>query len=150
MNILSLWRKLSPLPGGKWFFSRLIGFYAPYTGTLPFTVLTLEPGLCRVTLPDCRKVRNHLGSIHAVALMNLGEMTTGVGFFASIPPNARFILKHFEIDYLKKARGRLISEARIPILTDTTQRDIVLTSVIRNSDGETVAEAKVTWRVGPK
>ncbi|MDX1494924.1 MAG: DUF4442 domain-containing protein, partial [Longimicrobiales bacterium] len=58
-RIQSLWRKLSPLPGGKWIFSRILGFMVPYSGTVGATVQELEPGHVRVRVRERRRIRNH-------------------------------------------------------------------------------------------
>ncbi len=107
------WRRLAALPGGKRLFSLVLGRYVPYTGSIGAVIQRLEPGLCVASLPDRRCVRNHLGSIHAMALANLGEMVTGLALMNSLPDSARGILTGFAVDYLKKARGR--ADCRVPL-----------------------------------
>jgi nitronate monooxygenase len=88
-RVRSLWGRLSGLPGGRTLFSFLFGKMAPYTGRLGARVETLEPGFCRVTLRDRRAVRNHLNSIHAMALANLAEAASGLAVVAALPPGVR-------------------------------------------------------------
>ena len=143
------WRRFAPLPGGKWLFSAVLGRYVPYTGSISANVLRLEPGLCVASLRDRRRVRNHLGSIHAMALANLGEMVTGLALMNSLPDRARGILTGFNVDYLKKARGRLTAECRCEIPADNTEREYELTGEIRDAQGDIVSTARARWLVGP-
>lgn len=144
------WRSLSALPGGRWLFSRLLGRVVPYTGTLGACVEQLEPGYCRVRLSDRHRLRNHLRSIHAMALANLGEMVTGLALLNSLPDQARGILTGFQVDYLRKARGTLRAESRCNIPPDNTERDVELTGEIRDAGGEMVARCRARWRIGPE
>ena len=144
-----LWERLSPLPGGKTLFSRAIGFMAPYSGTVGATVVELRPGFSKIQMRDRKKVRNHLNSIHAVALVNLAELATGTAMLSALPSGARGILAGLSIDYLKKARGTLTAECSIEVEDSNERREIPVEGVIRNADGEAVARATARWLVGP-
>ena len=144
------WQRCTSLPGGNWLFSRLLGLRAPYSATLGARVEQLEPGRCVVVLRERRRVRNHLGSVHAMALANLGELATGLALMNSLPNQARGILVGFSVDYLKKARGRLTATCRCEIPSSNLEHEYLLTGEIRNENGDIVAIARARWLVGPE
>ena len=143
------WDKLSKVPGGKRLFSRLVGTLAPYTGTIGAQVVELRPGYCKVEMADRRAVRNHLRSIHAVALVNLAEVATGLAISFGLPTGARGILAGLSIEYLKKARGRLTAECQCAVPESAERREYEIEGRISNAAGEIVARAKARWLIGP-
>lgn len=144
------WQAALSNPGGKWLFSKLLGRIAPYTGSIGAIVQTMEPGRCVVTLTDRRRVRNHLRSVHAIALCNLGEMATGLALMNSLPENTRGILAGLSTEYLKKARGKLTAECRCEIPEDNDEREYKLVGEIRDSENEMVAIVHARWLIGPE
>jgi len=93
-------------------------------------------------------VRNHLGSIHAVALANLAEAASGLALVVGLPPEARAILVRLSVDYLKKARGTLRSECDCEPVTSAEEREVELDSRIYDAAGDVVATGRARWRVG--
>ncbi len=149
--LLSLWQQLSRFPLGRCLFNYGLRWKVPYTGTIKPEVLEMSEGFVRVRMKDRWRVRNHLNSIHAIALMNLGEAASGMAVLSALPKEARSIITHLEIDYLKKARGTLTatSEFSKKITSITENINFEVEAVIRNSENEDVAKVKARWLVGP-
>lgn len=148
-RLIALWRRLHDKPGGTWLFNRLLGRMVPYTGALGARVVQLEPGRAVVELDDRRGVRNHLHSIHAVALANLCELTSGTAMLTALPPGTRGIVTHLEISFLKKARGTITarSELRVPPVTEPTM--MYPEAEVVDAAGDVVARSRVTWKLQP-
>lgn len=142
------WDRFRKLPAGDRLFSWALGRMVPYSGSIGAVVRELSPGRARVELADRRKVRNHLDSIHAVALVNLAELSTGLALNTGLPDNARAILVRLTIDYVKKARGTLTSECAIEPPTTNERREVDVEAVIRDASGDVVAKAAARWLVG--
>lgn len=144
------WNLVAGLPGGKTLFSKMIGRLAPYTGTIDARVTALRPGFCQAVLADHRGVRNHLASVHAVALVNLAELTGNSAVAYTLPDDARFIVAGLSIDYVKKARGTITatSECPVPLTSDRVEYAVPVT--LTDASGDVVARATLRTLVGPK
>jgi acyl-coenzyme A thioesterase PaaI-like protein len=148
--IRGMWDRLSPMPAGKQIFSAMFGRMVPYSGSVSPLVLELAPGRARVAMRDRKAVRNHLNSVHAIALMNLAEMATGLAFAYAMPEGTRSIITSLSIDYLKKARGLLISECDFQLPDFREKGEHLVEVLIRDQEGDVVARAEAKWLVGPK
>ncbi len=144
------WNTMSRIPGGKRAFSRMVGRMAPYTGTVGAEVTELRAGFARGELADRRAVRNHLGSVHAIALANFGEMISGVAMIYSLPADMRAILTGLKVAYLKKARGLLTATCHVDVPTDGKRQEIELLVEIRDAEGQLCCTVKPLWLIGPK
>jgi len=127
----------------------MLGFMIPYTGSIHPLVLELRPGYAKVQMRDRRAVRNHLRSIHAIALMNLGEVTTGLAMTLAMPDGARGIVTGLSMEYLKKARGLLTAECTAPPFDASVSAQHDFRADIVDASGAVVARATAHWLVGP-
>jgi acyl-coenzyme A thioesterase PaaI-like protein len=143
------WTRFRDLPGGPWLFSRIFGFVIPYSGSVSPRIRVLQPGRAVIAMGDRRGVRNHLTSIHAVALTNLAEMTTGLALGYGLPDGMRTILVRVECEFLKKARGTITAASDAPVFTEIVEKEVLVESVLTNEAGDVVAKGRAVWLAGP-
>ena len=149
-QLLKAVKTLSTIPGGHFILSRIIAWKIPYSATIGARVSVLEPGFARLVLKDKKAVRNHLNSIHAVALTNFGELTSGLALITRLPANVRGIVININTEYLKKARDTLIAECRCDPPLVTRDVDYTVEAVIKDHAQDVVAKVRVVWRLGLK
>ena len=139
-ELRSAWTRLGPEG-----FSALLAERVPYSGSVGARVEAFSAdGGVRVSLEDRPELRNHLDCLHAVALLNLGELATGLSLMAALPDGARAILVDLGMQYLRKARGRIQAEAPA---ASVGEGDVDLEADLRDAGGDLVARARARWRV---
>lgn len=150
-RVLRLWRRLDGVPLGRSMFALVLARIVPYSSTTGARVVHLEPGRCRVRLRDRRKVRNHLRSIHAVALTNVGELAGGLAMLTALPPDVRGIVVRLDTSYTKKARGTVYAtcECSVPEVRREEDVEHTVTAVLVDESDDEVARVRATWRLRP-
>jgi acyl-coenzyme A thioesterase PaaI-like protein len=103
-QVLDLWRKTQGIPVvGTRLFSFAFGQKAPYFSSIRPVFTVLEPNHVELVIPKRRRVHNHLGTVHAIALCNGLEAAMGALAEATIPSDKRWIPKGMEVAYTAKA-----------------------------------------------
>ena len=151
-HLVNLHRRFSRWPGGRWLFSRLVCLKAPYFASISPRVERLEPGRCEATLRHRRRVTNHLGTVHAIALCNLAELTGGLATDASLPPSMRWIPRGMEVEYLKKAVGtmRAVATPAEPVVAADQGYVLPVDVVVTDPAGEAVFRARISMWLSPR
>ena len=151
-SVLSLYRRLSRWPAGRWLFARAVCFKAPYFATITPRFVALAPGRCEVRIRDRRRVHNHIGTVHAIALCNLAELAAGVMTDATIPASMRWIPKGMAVEYLKKAVGTMhaVATPEIPVVESAAGYDLPVTVVVTDPTGDAVFRARIAMWVSPR
>ena len=101
--VLDLWKKTSALPLGDRIFSFAFSRKAPYFATIRPRFTVIEPDRAELVIADRRRVHNHIGTVHAIALCNGLEAAMGALAEATIPRDRRWIPKGMEVAYTAKA-----------------------------------------------
>lgn len=150
-SALKMFRKFSGSGPGRWLFSRIICWKAPYFGSIAPRIEVLEPGRCVVRLHQRRSIQNHIGTVHAIAMCNAAELAGGMVTEVTIPDSMRWIPKGMTVRYLKKALGVLHTTARVePITNPSMAQDLHAFVHVRNSADEIVFDADITMWVSPR
>ena len=139
--------KVRRLPAGLRLFSRLVTFKAPYFSSIRPVFLALEPGYAKARISNRRSVRNHLGTVHAIAMANLCEFVGGTLMEVSISPKMRWIPRGMTIRYLGLARTDLTAECRIDDYDWKVAQDVLLQVFVKDTSGTIVSEAEIPMYV---
>ena len=115
-RVLDLYRTSTTLPlvgplVGERLFSFAFSQVAPYFWSIRPRFTVIEPHHAEVVVPKRRAVKNHIGTVHAIALCNGLEAAMGVLAEATIPPGKRWIPRGMEVAYTAKATSDITCHA---------------------------------------
>ncbi len=146
----ALYRQLVTLPMGKWLFTRAICFQAPYFGCIRPLFRHLEPGRAVVFMKKRRRVQNHIGTVHALAMGNLCELAAGLVMESSLSADTRWIPRGMNIEYLAKAHTDVEATAVVPVQAWPEPTDVPVQVSVKNRLGEEVVRAVIRMYVSPQ
>src|SRR3954471_9352462 len=101
--VLQLYRRTTALPAGQRIFSRLFTLKAPYFATVRPQFVELRPNYADVTIRKRRRVQNHIGTVHVIAICNGLEAAMGALAEATVPAGKRWIPRGMDVRYTAKA-----------------------------------------------
>lgn len=146
-------RKLDKYP--KWILSRAIGSTVKFVGTAGCQFEEMTKDRVIVTLQNKRKVRNHIGQIHAAAMVLIAETATGMVVGMNVPDDKLPLMKKLESKFVRRSKGKMRAEAW---LTEeqkerirTEEKGDVLVSVkVTDESGEEPVICQMLWAWVPK
>lgn len=156
MSITNGFAFLSKFPLGKEVFSAIIGCFAPYSSSISPKVLKIELNgdivTCVVCFHERHWVSNPYSSVHAIALANLGELTSGICVFAALEKKKSImgIPVRVDCEYFKKGRGCMTGTSLIKLSDIQVDKTIIFDCIILDDNGDKVAKCSVTWNMKEK
>lgn len=148
--VLARWQRMSGSAIGRWLFARAVAFRAPYFATIAPRFHALQPGLCRVSMRKRRRVENHIGTVHALAMGNLVELAAGMVTEVTIPADMRWIPRGMTIEYLKKAASGVSATARLDKTDWSGAENVGVAVGVHDAGGVEVVRAVVTMYISPR
>jgi acyl-coenzyme A thioesterase PaaI-like protein len=145
-----IFSRLAQVPFGAKIFSKALGLRAPYAASIAPDFLVLEPGRCEVALAKRRRVLNHLGTVHAIAMCNLCELAAGAMVESTLPAPLRWIPRGMTTRYLKKAETDVIARTRMSPVPTAFKGDIVVSVHVFDKSEQVVMEADISMYLSPR
>ncbi|GAA1139176.1 hotdog fold domain-containing protein [Nocardioides aquiterrae] len=149
-QVLTLWTKARGLPLGDRVFSLLFAQKAPYFASIRPRFTVIEPNRAELLIRDRRRVHNHLGTVHAIALCNGLEAAMGALAEATIPADKRWIPKGMEVAYTAKAAGDVTCIAETDPEQWAGEGDLPVRVRGELADGTRVVEGVIRLWVTPR
>lgn len=148
--ILDSFNQLKDSPEGRQKFSELVCGMTPYFSTINPLVEALEQGYGSWSMKKVREVENHIGTVHAIAMCNLCEITAGLTIEVSIPPHRRWIPMSMTVNYLRKAKTDLRAECRIADVDWDKIDQLPMDVAVYDTENQEVMHALITMKVGDR
>lgn len=121
-----------------------------YAGTSGIEFLELSPQRTVMRVRNRKKVRNHIGGLHALAMALVGESATGVLVALNLPAGRTPVIKHMGIDYTKRCQGDLIATAtlrpeQIQAMQNDAKGEVTVPVSFSDQKQQSPIEARMVW-----
>ena len=149
--------RLGKLPGNMptRAFSFAFGKMVPYVSTSGVRIESVSEDCVVGTIKNRRKVRNHVGGVHAAAIALLAETTSGIVVGRNIPDGSLPLIKTMVLNYVKRNYGDFRAEARLApeqiekIRTEPKGTTVVPVTLTDGKGNESVT-CEMVWAWVPK
>lgn len=145
--------KLKAYPG--WLLSFAVGRIVKFTGTAGISYDLMSRDKVVVSMKNRPKVRNHIGQIHAAAMMLLAETATGMVLGMNVPDDKIPLLKYMDSKFIRRSQGRMQAEAILneeqqQHIMNTEKGDVIIQVKVTDESGEEPVLCEVCWAWVPK
>jgi acyl-coenzyme A thioesterase PaaI-like protein len=147
---IDAWNRLKGHAAGRWLFSRIVCWRAPYFASIRPLFVQLGEGRVEVRMRKRRRVTNHIGTVHAIAMANLCEVAAGTLMEALLDANMRWIPRGMTIRYLAKANTSVVAKAVMPEVIPGKAQDAIVNVQVCDSEGVEVVQAGITMYLSPR
>lgn len=146
-----LYQRIAKLPAGKRIFSLLYSVKAPYFATVRPLVREVRPNYAELSIRNRKRVHNHIGTLHAIAVCNGLEAAMGLVAEATCPSDKRWLPRGLQVSYLAKSTTDLLCVAETdPAQWAATPGDVDITVKAVRTDGVVVVEGVIPVYVTDK
>ncbi|MBP7133557.1 MAG: DUF4442 domain-containing protein [Aquabacterium sp.] len=144
-----------PAPLRRWAISALLGQAVPLVGTARLCFEHITTTQVVVSLANRRKVRNHIGGVHAAAMALLAETATGFVVGMNVPDDKVPVIKTMKVDFQRRAVGALkavasLQAGQITLMQEQDKGETIVSVVITDESGQQPIQAEMLWAWVPK
>lgn len=132
-----------------------IGRAIRFAGTAGLQVEELSPNKAVASIANRKRVQNHIGGVHAAAMVLVAENTTGLVVGMNVPDTAVPVVKSLKVDFVKRATGSLRAEATLTdeqcerIRTEP-KGDVTVNVRVTDEAGVEPIQCEIIWAWTPK
>ena len=135
--------------------SLALGRLVPLVGTAGLAVEHLDGGRAVISVANRRRVRNHIGGVHAAAMALLAETATGFVVGMNVPDDRVPVIKTLRVEFRRRARGGLRAEATLSeeqrrLILGTEKGETMVPVRVTDADGNEPIECEMTWAWTPR
>jgi len=98
-----------------------------------------------------RRVTNHIGTVHAIAMCNMAELVGGTCTDLLVPDHLRWIPVGMEVQYVSLAKTSLTATCDVDDPASFSEPgDVIAPVTVTDESGKTVFEAQIRMRISER
>lgn len=141
--------KKLPKVSHSFLFTQLFCSQVKYARTSKIIIVDIEPQQVKLLIKNHKKVQNHIGGVHAIAVALLAESATGIVFGMNLPDTALPLLKSMTMNFKRRMQGDLTAVARISDQQTSEltgeKGDMEILVTITDESGQEPIECIMNW-----
>lgn len=135
-------------------FSVVFGAAVKFFGTASLKFEQLSNERTVVFIKNRRKVQNHIGGVHAVAMALIAESATGSLVGLNLGAESVPVIKTMTVNYLKRAKGDMRAEAwltaeQIEQIKTTPKGEVNVACKVTDAEGKEPITVEMIWAWTP-
>lgn len=139
----------------NWVLSWAIGRIVPFVGTASIYFEKMSRDEVILSLNNRRKVRNHIGQIHAAGMMLLAETATGMVVGMNVPDDKLPLIKSMSTRFVKRSTGAMravakLSPEQIREIETVEKGEVTVPVTITDAAGVEPIEVEAVWAWIPR
>ena len=141
-------KMLESLP--TWARSFAIGMFIPYTRTSNLRFEKVTASEIIVSIKNKRSIRNHIGQIHACAMILIAESATGILTGLNCADDCMPLIKNLNTSFVRRSKGWMratatLSQEQRDFIKSTSKGEITVPVKIVDSTGEEPIIVEAVW-----
>jgi acyl-coenzyme A thioesterase PaaI-like protein len=135
--------------------SYAIGNLIKYVGTSGVRFEALTERQVIVRLDNKKKIRNHIGQIHAAAMILLAETATGLVVGMNVGEDSVPVIKTLKADFVKRSQGEMkavaeLTEDQIQLIRTTEKGETWVKVAVTDAENKEPILIEALWAWTPK
>ncbi|GAC16103.1 DUF4442 domain-containing protein [Aliiglaciecola lipolytica] len=139
----------------RFLMTRLFRHLVKLAGTAKVDIVHTDGKTVTFKIKNRRKVRNHIGTVHAASMALLAESATGFIVGINLPANKLPLIKNMNLNYVKRSQGDItavasLTDEQITLMQQQDKGEVSVKVTITDGVGIVPLEAEMIWAWIPK
>lgn len=142
----------SKLPQGirSTLLSKTFGRVVPMVGSAKLRYVELSPAKVVVKIANHKAMQNHIGQVHACAMVLLAETATGFVTAMNVPDTAIMLIKSLKVDFKRPTQGAMTAVATLTpeqqaLMQSSDKGETLVQVIVTDESGEAPIQCEMLW-----
>mmetsp|Transcript_15951 Transcript_15951/g.38334 ORF Transcript_15951/g.38334 Transcript_15951/m.38334 type:complete len:171 (+) Transcript_15951:80-592(+) len=119
-------------------------------GTAGIRIESLTQTRATITLPNKRKIQNHIGGLHACSMALAAESATGILIGMNVRDSHLPLIKRMEVDFVRRCEGDIrveasLSEEDYVRIHEEEKGEVWMPCKVEDESGREPIKARMLW-----